>query len=276
MTQQKIMTKQSGIDVSIPYIISPRNTFLDTCQPKLKWNQVEGATFYTVKIATDSEVIWEKEVEETEYHSPEDLPLEVGKVYRLIVESDNGRCSETDTEPSKLEFQLLDEDKIGSLPDDEKEITDLELTDDEEALELAHLYFGKKYGLVAKATEILEQRITAGSQNSEIYVTHGNLCLAVGLCDLAEARYKKALEKMQPEQELEEQIIAKAGLAEICKLKGNEKEADRLMQEREDDLKALAKKKEALARAEDRYRCNCQDGKGKMILICRLYCCVPG
>ena len=273
MTQQKIMTKPSGIDVSIPYIISPRSTFLDTCQPKLKWNKVEGATSYTVKIATDSEVIWEKEVEETEYHSPEDLPLEVGKIYRLIVESDNGRCSETDTEPSKLEFQLLDEDKIGTLPDDEKKITDSKLSDDEKALELAHLYFGKKYGLVAKATEILEEKIAAGSQNSEIYVTHGNVCLAVGLCSFAEAQYKKALEKIQPDKELEEQIIAKAGLAQICNLKGDEKEAERLMKERESKLKALAKKKA-------RLECDCRDDLGRrgkeIFSICRSLVCIPG
>lgn len=264
------MNKPSGIEPSIPYIISPRSTFLDTCQPKLKWNKVECATSYTVKIVTDSEVIWEKKVEEAEYHSTEDLPLKAGIVYRLIVESNNGCSSERDTEPSKLKFQLLDEDKIESLLDDEKKIADLCLTDDEEALELAHLYFGKKYGLVAKATELLEEKITAGSQNSEIYVTHGSVCLAVGLCSFAEARYKTALEQIKPEQELEEQIIAKAGLAEICKLKGNEEEANRLMQEREFKLKALARK-------QFRRECNCQDRKGKWIFpICSPFGCIPG
>ncbi len=266
----KDMTKPSGTDQSIPYLISPRLGFLDTRRPKLRWNKVKGTTSYTVKIVADSKIIWEQTVKEAEFNSCEDLPLEVGVDYSLIVESDNGRSSEMDSDRSKLKFQLLDKDKIKSLPDDVKKITKLGLTDDEETLELANLYFGQKYGLLAKATEILEQRIAANSQTSEVYVEAGNLYRVVGLYSLAEERYRKALALIKPGIELEEQIIAKAGLAEICTLWGKEKEAAVLMQERNEDLKALSINRQSgamteasRARAIARSSCNCQDDLGR-------------
>lgn len=264
------MTKPSGTDQSIPYIISPRKTGLDTRQPRLRWNKVIGATNYTVKIVTDSKIIWSKTVKEAEFNSCDELPLEAGVSYSLIVESDNGCSSETDSDRSLLEFQLLDEDKIKSLADDVKKITDLGLSVDEETLELANLYFGKKYGLVAKATEILEQRIAADSQTSEIYVTLGNLYLVGGLCSLAEERYRKALELIKPEIELEQQIIAKAGLATLCTLLGNEKEANSLMQQRKTHLEALSINPQSRAitdpsraRYSARLSCDCEDDLGR-------------
>ena len=265
----KDMDQPSGIDPSIPYVISPRKTFVDTQQPRLRWNKVKDATSYTVKIVKNSEIVWQKEVKQAEYNSCDPLPLEPGVDYSLIVESDNGRSSEMDSDISKLKFQLLDEDKIKSLRDDEKKITDQGLSADEEALELANLYFGQKYGLLAKATEILEQRIAADSQTSEIYVTVSNLYLVVGLCSLAEERYRKALALIKPGIELEEQIIAKAGLAKICTLLGHEKEANSLMLERKAHLEALSINPQSRAitepyraRALTRMMCNCNNGKG--------------
>ncbi len=276
------ITKPSGIDQSIPYLIIPRQGFLDTRQPQLRWNQVKDATAYTVKIVRGSEIVWQKEVKEAEFNSSEDLPLEPGVDYSLIVEADNGRSSEMDSEISSTSFQLLDEDKIKSLADDVTQITALGLSVDEEALELANLYFGGKYGLIAKATDILEQRIAAGSQTSEVYVTVGNLYRVVGLYSLAEKRYRKALALIKPGMELEEQIIAKAGLAEICTLLGDEKEAKVLMQERKEALKALSSDRQSRARASARSSCNCDknpQGKYEGILInglCYLNLCVPG
>lgn len=271
------MIKQSKTDQSIPYVISPCDTFVDTRRPKLRWNQVKGANSYTVKIATDSKIIWEQTVKQTEFSSSDDFPLEVGVDYFLIVESDNGRSSEMDSDPSKLKFQLLDEVKIKSLRDDVKKITDLKLSVDEEALELANLYFGEKYGLLAKATEILEQRIAAASQTSEIYVTLGNLYLVVGLCSFAEEQYRKALALINPEIELEEQIIAKAGLAKGLTLLGNDQEAEVLMQERSADLKALSINRQRRARALRRMRCDCEENgrPGKYFsFLCQLGSCI--
>ena len=278
----KSITKPSGIDGSIPYVVSPRNTFIDTNRPKLRWNKVKGATSYTVKIVRNSEIVWEKTVEQPETNISNKLPLESGVDYSLIVESDNGHSSKMDLDVSSISFQLLDKDKIKSLANDEKKITDLELTDDEEALELAHLYFGKKYGLVAKATELLEERIAAGSQTSEIYVTLGNLYQVGGLYDLAEARYRTALDLAKPKQELEEQIIAKAGLAQILTSMGNEEEANRLMQERASNIKALSNKSQSKPRRINfsRFGCDCTDDRGipgiRISLLCRRLLCIPG
>ena len=81
------ITKPSGIDQSIPYIISPRQGFLDTKRPKLRWNKVEGATFYKVKIVTtDAKLVWETTVNKAEFNSPEDLPLKPGVDYSLIID----------------------------------------------------------------------------------------------------------------------------------------------------------------------------------------------
>ena len=262
----KDMTKPSGTDQSIPYVISPRLGFLDTRRPKLRWNKVKGATSYTVKIVADSKIIWEQTVKEAEFNSSDDLPLKAGVDYWLIVESDNGRSSQMDSDQSKLKFQLLDEDKIKSLPDDVKKITDLGLTDDEETLELANLYFGKKYGLITKAIEMLDKRIAANSQTSEIYVTAGNLNRVAGLNSFAKEQYKKALQLIKSGKELEEEILAKTGLSEICILLGNEKEANRLKQEVKADLKTLSINRQSgaiadpsRARAVTRMSCDCPD-----------------
>ena len=271
MTQQKIMTKPSGIDVSIPYIISPRSTFLDTCQPKLKWNKVEGATSYTVKIVTDSNVIWEQEVTDTEIECSSDISLESGKTYTLIVTSDNDCSSESDSDSSESVFGILDEDSTRKVQNELEAIDKKELTEEEYTLELIDIFI--VHGLNAKAIEILEQQAAADSRNPAIYAELGNLYRFAGLNLLAEKQYRKTLNLIREEQNIREQIIAKFGLAEILPLLCKEEEANRLKQEVKQDLKTIENSRN-IAQHSVRARCCTTDDGELGIKSCNPIRCI--
>ncbi len=216
-------TKRSGIDQSIPYVISPRNTFLDTRQPRLRWNKVKDATNYTVKIVTDSKIIWSKTVKEAEFNSCDDLPLEPGVDYSLIVESDNGRSSEMDSDQSLFLFGLLDEETNVEISKELARIKNLELAEDKKIRSLIDVY--TTYGLNTKAIEILEEEISKASFESPLlYQELGNLYQCVGFYDLAEDKYRQAL-ALITEEKVQEKVSAKTELIEVLRFMGRDNEA---------------------------------------------------
>ncbi|MBG1262923.1 hypothetical protein, partial [Nostoc commune] len=90
----------------IPHIISPKNTWLLSDKPKLRWIAVPDATSYVVRIS-GSGVNWETEVSTTEVvypGKPSLKPVEGG--YLLTVEADNGESS------AKATFGLLDANQV--------------------------------------------------------------------------------------------------------------------------------------------------------------------
>ena len=244
----------SGTDQSIPYVISPRQTFVDTQQPKLRWNKVKDATCYTVKIIKDSDIFWEQKVINTEIKYPSNPPLESSITYSLIVESDNGYSSESDSEVSKLVFGLLDGDSIREVQNEIEAVNKQGLTEEEQTLALSDIFIN--YGLNAKAIEILEQQVYADSKNPAIYVQLGNLYRFTGLNLLAEKQYRKALNLVRGEQDLKEQIIAKFGLAKILPLLNREDEANGLSLEVKQELETMENSKNReLKRTSSRNSC---------------------
>lgn len=225
----KDITTLSSLDQTIPYIISPRNTLVETRRPKLHWNKVTGATCYTVKIVTDGKIIWSQQVQGNEFTSSEDLPLEIGKYYSLVVDSDNGRSSQAEPNQSLLLFGLLDSDKQLTIAHGLSLVEQMEVPKDRKIRAEVDIYISHQ--LSAKAVEILEQKIVHESrQSSLLYQDLGNLYQCMGFYELAEATFKQALALLKEDQ-LEETISVKTGLADVLTFLNKVDEAQQIKTE---------------------------------------------
>lgn len=193
-----------------PYLISPRSTLILDDRPTISWNEVPGATSYTVRIVTEEGEIWSQEnVTGTEIVYPGDPPLQPGTYYLAIVVADTGASSQEEDVPGRT-FRLLGADRANSVREAIAVLDGQQLSRDEKALLQAYLYIG--YYLRADAIETLESSVAAGSQNPEIYRLLGNLYETVALTPLAEERYLKAIElyealgNLERVQELQQRI----------------------------------------------------------------------
>ena len=219
----EIDNTRAGVDLSIPYIITPRMTRLLTDRPTLRWNDVVGASSYTVRIQVGPQT-WQEVVSGTETVYSGDPPLEAGKSYLLTVAADNGRSS-TEEEPTKLGFVLLSEAEAEPVRTDTATLNALDLSDEARALALAYLYIN--HNLIAEAIETLEGFAEEGSQTPAIYRLLGDLYRQTGLPLLAESRYTQAITLSQAANDIEGQATAQAGLGEVYATLNNQEEARR-------------------------------------------------
>lgn len=222
--KHKVHASQS--EQSIPYIIRPRNTLIDTRRPILRWNKVPGATFYTIKIVTDNKIVWERQVKGTEFVSSVDLPLEpTVNYYSLIVESDNGRSSQTEPNQSLLSFGLLDEVKKAEMQNDIDRVKNLNLPDEQEIRALSDIYIS--YELNVKAIDFLEQKIANESINSPFpYQNLGCLYLCMGFYTLAEKEFDKALPFLPQQEQLSKHITAQREILDVLISRGQNTKAN--------------------------------------------------
>lgn len=224
----KEITKLTKENKSIPYVISPRNTFLDTRKPTIRWNKVLSATSYIVKIVRDYEVVRTTEVKGTEFKSSDDLPLESGVAYSVIVESNNGHSSEMNSNQSELEFTVLDEQEILDISNEIEQEKKQESRDNEilSLVRLVDIY--RKYGLNAKAIELLEQKTNNSIEPAILYLELGDFYLFTGLSLSAQEQYQKLLSLTKDKQDLKVSLAATTNLMTIFTLLGNQDEAKKL------------------------------------------------
>lgn len=90
----------------VPFVISPRYTFLLTPQPIFKWHSTESPP-YTVQVwSADS--VWQDVTDLTEYIYPDDAPtLEPGQTYYLTVIDSTGHSSNEEDSPIDLGFAVF-------------------------------------------------------------------------------------------------------------------------------------------------------------------------
>ncbi|MCC5624280.1 lipopolysaccharide assembly protein LapB [Nostoc sp. CHAB 5715] len=201
----------------IPYIISPKNTWLLSDKPKLRWIAVPDATSYVVRIS-GSGVNWETEVSTTEVVYPGEPSLKPGEGgYLLTVEADNGESSD------KATFGLLDANQATIVRDATERIAKENLTDDAKTLAQAELYIGQ--GLIAEATEILSASTVKDSQTAAIYYILGDLYAQVQLLPQAEASYIKAMKLATIVNDQEGQTVVATRLAQLYEALGNSRPA---------------------------------------------------
>jgi hypothetical protein len=230
-----------GRDDSIPYIISPRRSWLLDDEPTIRWNPVAGAESYTVQLV-GPDVTWSATVAETEVIYPGEPALSSGETYLVIVTADTGPSSVDDPIDGLWEYlgddsAFLYETDLGSgvgfsvLPSDlaaavNRELEQLDtqdLTESAAAMSRVNVYI--QNDLFAEAIATLEAEVEAGTELIAIYQTLGELYAHTGLSLMAQDAYLRAIERAVAQEDLEYQVLAQAELAKIYVNLGNEQQA---------------------------------------------------
>ncbi|MEB3340966.1 tetratricopeptide repeat protein [Okeania sp.] len=188
---------QVTITENIPYLISPRHTFLLPDKPLIfRWNAVANATRYTVIIKSPSEYIWETEVSENKVVYSGEIPLKTGIRYTVIVHADTEVSSLDEKSPfSKQDYLGMGFALISKSQQEEILAKSQELTQNLEGeamvLSMAELY--QKNGLNLEAIAILESFIESGNYTAAIYQMLGEIYQKIQLLKSAKDYYLKSV-----------------------------------------------------------------------------------
>jgi len=200
---------RASSDLTIPYIISPRNTAILDEQPILRWNAVEGATSYQVQVR-GSQVNWTTEVNQPQVVYSGEPPFQPGSRYWVIVTADNGKSS---LEELPAGFTVLSEEETQEIRAKIEQLQQQPLNEESKAIALAHLY--RSHDLNAAAIDVLEELVTQGNPTTAVYQLLGSIYDQVGLIRLAEEEYEMALERAKAEDNMEAQAMLQSSLAEV-------------------------------------------------------------
>ena len=224
-----------GTNPNIPYVISPRNTWLMDDQFTVRWRPVPGASRYTVRLFRWSDqrdaperLLWERTVSQTQVEYTGVPPLEAGWYYSVEVEADNGASSHADQGAAKSGFQLLFPEDLELLQANLNDFNPM-LSEEGRALFLAGLYL--REDVLAEAIAVLEPFVEAGTENLLIYQTLGDLYSYVGLNALALQHYDQAQTLAISSHDVVAEALAKLGLAEVNLTLGNGREALRWLRQ---------------------------------------------
>jgi len=175
----------------IPYVLSPRHTFIQTPCPLLSWQPSgTGTVTYTVRVL-GSVLDWQTETVATELRYPDSAPpLGPGVPYRLIVTDTDGRSSEEEETTLDLTFALLPSEETTVVQMLVAQVRGLGLS--ERAIRLLEAEIYATQGLRDDAIALLEN-LAAGEDAPAIHGRLGDLCLEVGLYTEARSAYEHAL-----------------------------------------------------------------------------------
>ena len=221
-----------GTNPDIPYIISPRNTWLVNDQFTIRWSPTPDAQRYTVRLHRWSDLrdaperlLWERTVSDTQVEYRDDLPLEEGWYYSIEVIADTGVSSNSDEGAAKSGFELLFPEDLEVLQGNLRDLNQ-SLSEEGLALALAGVYL--REDVLAEAIAVLEPFVEVGTDNSLIYHTLGDLYSYVGLNALSLQHYDQAKRLASANNDIAGEALAKLGLAEVNLTLGNQHEALRL------------------------------------------------
>ena len=224
------------IDPLVPYIISPRRTFILDSTPQLSWNAVPGVTNYTVSLLKGESTIWQTTLSDNQVTYPGEPVLETGTNYLLIVEADNGESSQQE-QVANRQFSLLSTQKSQAITTAIEQLNNLSLTDPEKALLSAYLYIGAD--LNYEAIKTLEDLIVKGFKDIEIYQQLGELYWQADVTLLSESNYLEAEKQAVASNSLIEQAQVQEALAEIYLYLGDDSEALRRLQQAQENYQTL-------------------------------------
>ncbi len=215
-------------------------TLLDGSQV-IRWQEVNGATGYQVKLGTRQEVLLDRQVDCPQVSYGGNQPLKLGVDYNFLVKALGGNNSEF-----RLRFKVLTEKESQEL---NKRIAVIQsnrgLPEIAKAIAFADIY--NEYGLAEQAIAVLEKASLSGQSVAIAERMLGNFYLQVGLRDVAELHYRRALELAQSEQNLEVLAEAQIGLAKVFVVNGKKQEARKYLQlalANYTSLENIAKKKQ--------------------------------
>ncbi|MDE5068923.1 MAG: hypothetical protein O4861_16005 [Trichodesmium sp. St16_bin4-tuft] len=175
----------------LPYLVSPRKTYVLNAPLTIRWNEVPGATNYKVKVED-----WERETKEGQISY--DGKLEPGEYYSITIVANNGATSQD--EYGRLEsgdnwFIVLEDEKAETLREEFREkleaLKEAEKTQEEKEWSLAMFYLDKT--LYFDVIQILEGLVKSGSQKLEVYYLLGDMYQKVGLNLMAKDIFQQGL-----------------------------------------------------------------------------------
>lgn len=227
-----------GNDPNVPYIVSPRNTFLLNDKPTFRWNSVSEATKYLVRVERQDALVWQTEVRSNrnEVVYGGEQPLEPGVTYVVTVEADNGTSSLDDEgvkngEADKLGFVLLDTEEVQRVQEAVQKTIQSNLTDTDEAKALALAILYQEKQLRVDAIQTLKPLVAQGNKTAFVYQMLGDIYADKGLNLLAEAWYEKAIALATASENLDILTETKKNLAMVKMMLGKAADADQLLQQ---------------------------------------------
>jgi hypothetical protein len=252
---------QGGTNATIPYLVSPRHTWL-TGQPfSIRWHPVADAESYVVRLwrwsygrnAKDL-LLWSMTTQEPQVDYTAVSLLEPGYYYSLEVVTDTGLSSELDEGAAQDGFELL-------FPEDweivqarlalwEAPWESPDLSETDRTLLMARVYV--QHQLLADAINLLEPLVAEEIQEPLVHAALGEVYSYAGLNTLAQQQYEQALALAQtlnqtlaqtptqeqngelditPNQLLEAEALSILGLAEISTVLGDQSQALTLLEQ---------------------------------------------
>jgi hypothetical protein len=239
-------------DPSIPYVLSPRHTYLLSGQPLLRWRASgPDTTTYTVRV-WGSGLTWEAEATATEMRYPADAPvLQPGVSYHLSVTDSAGRSSEEEKTALDLSFVLLSTEQAAAVEALVTQVSGLGLSQRAANLLACQIYDG--HDLRADAIRLLEEM--APRQDAPgLHRRLGSLYLEVGLYTEAASAYGLARNGYGALGDLEGEAAALAGVGLAHRGNGDDAtardwlEKSRALYQRLGDDVGLTSVEDALAR----------------------------
>lgn len=187
-----------GVNPAIPYVISPRHTWLEDDAFTIEWNPVENASSYTVSVwrwsyARDERdaLVWQTTTTDTRTTYAGEPDLELGRHYSIEVVTDTGASSTADAGDARSGFQLLFAEDLELLRRDRRHIERLDIPVAEKAFYLAALYTEER--LYHRAIAVLMPLAQSNTSDPWIHKALGDVHSYIGLNQRALDHYQEAL-----------------------------------------------------------------------------------
>ncbi|GEM_PF-2893028 len=212
-----------GCDITIPVVITPRNTFQPTDQFPIRWQPVVGVSTYTVRLwewqdanGGRQRVIWETTTPDTTVTYRGEPPLAPETFYSIEVITDQGVSSEQDPGCAIAGFAVLFPEMRSQLYTELATLDSPDLSPEEQALATAELYLD--YQMLDAAIATLAPQFDA-QPTATLALALGDLYSFSGLNTLAAHHYTQALDLAATDQLW--QAIALEGLGELSVLRND-------------------------------------------------------
>lgn len=197
---------------AIPYVLTPRHTFITEDRPTLRWHASAAGAPYTVRVWGDG-VQWERTTDATELPYPADAPpLQAGVPYHVTVRDGLGRSSDEEKDRTALDlsFVLMAPAQIAQLETLLAQVDALQVNETATSLLKAEIFSAN--GARGQAARLLADLASAQSAPT-IHTRLADLYLAMGLFLEAEAGYQQALDAYRALDDIAGEAASLAGLA---------------------------------------------------------------
>ncbi|ESA32855.1 hypothetical protein N836_02240 [Leptolyngbya sp. Heron Island J] len=191
---------RGGNNSAVPYVITPRHTWLGQPPDRVRWHGVAGVNRYRVRLwhwaygrTAPSTVLWETRVENINEVAVPEVPLQLGGYYSFEVITEDGVSSNLDEGAYYGGFQLLASEDYELLRSHLTQVNadNASATPEAAALAAAGVYFLDE--LYADALQILTPLASDPNASDLVHTALGDTYLETGLNQLALAAYEQAL-----------------------------------------------------------------------------------